>query len=101
MPDGLGQLVKPDDDPENQAAYQAPGRCSQPIVQRVADATQKQERANQPVTGCGGRSCALNGVLKGPYRTSETANGVILPHAQSRLSRTPTLAPLQLKTDGV
>src|SRR6185369_178644 len=55
-------------------------------------AAQQQERANQPVTGCGGRSCSLNGVLKGPDRTSETATGIILRRGQGA-SLSPSLRP--------
>ena len=63
----LRELVEPDDDAEDQAAHQAPGRRIQPPVQRVTDPAKQQERANQRIAGCGCWSCPLNCVLKRPY----------------------------------
>ena len=59
-------FVKPDDDPENQSAEQAPGRGAKPAIDSVSDGAKQQQRANQRVAGGGRRSCALNDALKGP-----------------------------------
>src|SRR6187397_133637 len=64
LPDRSRQLVKPDDQTEEQATHQPPGPGAAPRIERVADAAEEQNRANQAVAGRRRRSRLLDRVLE-------------------------------------
>ena len=71
-PDSLRQLVEADDDAEQQPAEEKPGRRAAPGVQRVADAAEQHDGADQRVAGARGRSRPPDVLLQG---TSGNARG--------------------------
>src|SRR6185295_3035196 len=51
VPDRLGELVEPHNEPEQQTAHQEPWRRAEPQIRQIAESAEQQDGPDQRVTG--------------------------------------------------